>query len=389
VAELWFEPTPDERALLGALKSYLTDRVVPTAAERDASGAFPHDLVGELAELGVFGLQVPEAYGGLGLPTRTAARIIEEIGWADGSLGLTVASHNSLATGHLLLDASEAQKERYLPKMASGEWLGAWGLTEPGAGSDAAALKTRAEEADGGWVLNGAKQFITQGSVAGVYVINARTDPAPEGKPHRGISTFVFPAGTPGLTIGRKEDKLGLRSSDTAQLIFEDLRLPADALVGERGRGFYTVLKVLDGGRVGIAALSVGIGRAALEFAARYASERKQFGQPIGRFEGVGFQLAEMSADLEAARLLYLKAAELKDAGRDYTLAAAQAKLFASEVATRAADAAIQILGGYGYIKDYPVERYWRDVRLMRIGEGTSEILKLVIAKRVLEAYSA
>ncbi len=388
MAELWFEPTPDERALLGALKSYLTDRVVPTAAERDASGAFPHDLVGELAELGVFGLQVPEAYGGLGLPTRTAARIIEEIGWADGSLGLTVASHNSLATGHLLLDASEAQKERYLPKMASGEWLGAWGLTEPGAGSDAAALKTRAEEADGGWVLNGAKQFITQGSVAGVYVINARTDPAPEGKPHRGISAFVFPAGTPGLTIGRKEDKLGLRSSDTAQLIFEDLRLPADALVGERGRGFYTVLRVLDGGRVGIAALSVGIGRAALEFAARYASERKQFGQPIGRFEGVGFQLAEMSADLEAARLLYLKAAELKDAGRDYTLAAAQAKLFASEAATRAADAAIQILGGYGYIKDYPVERYWRDVRLMRIGEGTSEILKLVIAKRVLEQFS-
>jgi len=389
VSELWFEPNADERALLGALSSYLSERVVPTAAERDAEGTFPHEIVRELAGLGVFGLQVPEAYGGLGLPTRTAARILEEIAWADGSLGLTVASHNSLATGHLLLDASEAQKERYLPKMASGEWLGAWGLTEPGAGSDAAALKTRAEEADGGWVLNGAKQFITQGSVAGVYVINARTDPAPEGKPHRGISSFVFPADTPGLTIGRKEDKLGLRSSDTAQLIFEDLRLPADALVGERGRGFYTVLRVLDGGRVGIAALSVGIGRAALEFAARYAGERKQFGRPIGHFEGVGFQLAEMSTELEAARLLYLKAAELKDAGRDYTLAAAQAKLFASEAATRAADAAIQILGGYGYIKDYPVERYWRDVRLMRIGEGTSEILKLVIAKRVLEAFSA
>jgi alkylation response protein AidB-like acyl-CoA dehydrogenase len=389
VSELWFEPNADERALLGALTSYLSERVVPTAAERDAQGTFPHAIVRELAELGVFGLQVPEAYGGLGLPTRTAARILEEIAWADGSLGLTVASHNSLATGHLLLDASEAQKERYLPRMAAGEWLGAWGLTEPGAGSDAAALKTRAEEVDDGWVLNGTKQFITQGSVAGVYVINARTDPAPAGKPHRGISTFVFEAGTPGLVVGRKEDKLGLRSSDTAQLVFENLRLPADALVGERGRGFYTVLKVLDGGRVGIAALSVGIGRAALEFAARYATERKQFGQPIGRFEGVGFQLAEMSADLEAARLLYLKAAELKDAGRDYTLAAAQAKLFASEVATRAADAAIQILGGYGYTKDYPVERYWRDVRLMRIGEGTSEILKLVIAKRVLEAYSA
>ncbi len=388
MSELWFEPNADERALLGALTSYLSERVVPTAAERDARSEFPYEIATELAGLGVFGLQIPEAYGGLGLPTRTAARIIEEIGWADGSLGLTVASHNSLATGHLLLDASETQKERYLPKMASGEWLGAWGLTEPGAGSDAAALRTRAEKTADGWVLNGTKQFITQGSVAGVYVINARTDPAPEGKPHRGISTFVFEAGAPGLSIGRKEDKLGLRSSDTAQLVFEDLRLPADALVGERGRGFYTVLKVLDGGRVGIAALSVGIGRAALEFAARYAGERRQFGKPIGRFEGIGFQLAEMSTELEAARLLYLKAAELKDAGRDYTLAAAQAKLFASEAATRAADAAIQVLGGYGYIKDYPVERYWRDVRLMRIGEGTSEILKLVIAKRVLDNFS-
>lgn len=389
MSELWFEPTPDERALLGALRGFLSERVVPTAAERDAAGAFPHDLVRELAELGVFGLQVPEAYGGLGLSTRSAARLLEEIAWADGSLGLTVASHNSLATGHLLLDANEEQKERYLPKMASGEWLGAWGLTEPGSGSDAAALKTRAEEAGSGWILNGTKQFITQGSVAGVYVVHARTDPAPAGKPHLGISSFVFPAGTPGLVIGRKEDKLGLRSSDTAQLIFEDLRLPTGALVGERGRSFYTVLRVLDGGRVGIAALSVGIGRAALEFAARYAGERRQFGRPIGSFEGVGFQLAEMSTQLEAARLLYLKAAELKDAGRDYTLAAAQAKLFASEVATQAADAAIQVLGGYGYIKDYPAERYWRDVRLMRIGEGTSEILKLVIAKRILERYSA
>ncbi len=388
MSELWFEPQSEERPLLQALETYLKERVVPTAAERDAAGVFPRELARELGELGVFGLEVPQEYGGLGLPSRTAVQIIERVGWADGSLGLTVASHNSLASGHLLLAGSEEQKARYLPKMASGEWLGAWGLTEPGAGSDAAALKTSAEKVDGGWVLNGSKQFITQGSVAGVYVINARSDPAPEGKPHRGISAFVFPAGTPGLGVGRKEDKLGLRSSDTAQLLLDDLRLPEDALLGERGRAFYTVLRVLDGGRIGIAALSVGIGRAALEFAARYAGERRQFGRPIGRFEGVGFKLAEASSGLEAAWLLTLKAAALKDAGRDYTLAAAQAKLLASEAATRAADEAIQILGGYGYVKDYPVERYWRDVRLMRIGEGTSEIIKLVIAKRVLEKYA-
>ncbi len=389
MADLWFEPQPEERPLLQALATYLKERVVPTAAERDAAGVFPRELATELGELGVFGLQVPEEYGGLGLSTRTAALIIEQVGWADGSLGLTVASHNSLASGHLLLDGNQEQKERFLPKMASGEWLGAWGLTEPGAGSDAAALKTRAEKTADGWVLSGSKQFITQGSVAGAYVINARSDPAPEGKPHRGISAFIFEAGTPGLKVGRKEDKLGLRSSDTAQLVLEDLKLNDDALLGERGKGFYTVLKVLDGGRIGIAALSVGIGQAALEFAARYAGERRQFGRPIGHFEGIGFQLAEMGTELEAARLLYLKAASLKDAGRDYTLAAAQAKLLASEAATRAADAAIQILGGYGYVKDYPVERYWRDVRLMRIGEGTSEIIKLVIAKRVLEMYRA
>ena len=388
MSEIWFEPQPEERPLLQALETYLKERVVPTAAERDAAGVFPHELARELGELGVFGLEVPQEYGGLGLPSRTAVQIIERVGWADGSLGLTVASHNSLASGHLLLAGSEEQKARYLPKMAAGEWLGAWGLTEPGAGSDAAALKTSAEKVDGGWVLNGSKQFITQGSVAGVYVINARSDPAPEGKPHRGISAFVFPAGTPGLGVGRKEDKLGLRSSDTAQLLLDDLRLPENALLGERGRAFYTVLRVLDGGRIGIAALSVGIGRAALEFAARYAGERRQFGRPIGRFEGVGFKLAEASSELEAAWLLTLKAAALKDAGRDYTLAAAQAKLLASEAATRAADEAIQILGGYGYVKDYPVERYWRDVRLMRIGEGTSEIIKLVIAKRVLEKYA-
>ncbi len=384
---LWFEPSSEERALLGAVEAFLKDKVIPTADARDREGVFPAALVKELAELGVFGLMVPEEYGGLGLPATTAMRILEAIGYADGALALTVASHNSLATGHVLLAGNEAQKETFLPKLASGEWLGAWGLTEPGSGSDAAALKTRAEETESGFRLFGTKQFITQGSVAGAYVVMARTDP-PNGKKHRGISAFVFarPPEGQGFAVGRKEEKLGLRASDTAQLVFDGLELPRDALLGERGRAFYDVLKVLDGGRVGIAAISVGLGRAALDLAARYSTEREAFGRPIAAFEGISFKLADMATELEAARLLYLKAAALKDAGRPYTMAAAQAKLFASEAATRAADAAIQILGGYGYIMDYPAQRYWRDVRLMEIGEGTSEILRLVISKKLLEA---
>lgn len=382
-SELWFDLSSDERHLVRGIREYLKSEVAPGAAERDQTGQFPMRITRELGRMGVMGAQVPEEYGGAGLSTRAFARIIEEVGAVDGSLGLTVASHNSLAIGHLMIAGSKAQKVTYLPSMAKGEMLGAWGLTEPGSGSDSVAMRTQALEVDGGFVLNGSKQFITQGSVAGVYVIHARTD-APKDKKHTGISTFVFPAGVKGISVGRKEAKLGLRSSDTAQLILEDLFVPTEALVGKRGRGFYDVLRVLDGGRIGIAALSVGLARAALEFAARYARERLQFDQPLVQFEGISFKLAEMSTRLEAARLLYLKAAELKDAGRPFTLAAAQAKLFASEAASWICDEAIQVLGGYGYIQDYPVERYWRDARLMRIGEGTSEILKLVIARGLL-----
>ncbi len=382
-SELWFDLSSDERHLVRGIREYLKSEVAPGAAKRDQTGQFPMQIARELGHMGVMGAQVPEEYGGAGLSTRAFARIVEEVGAVDGSLGLTVASHNSLAVGHLMIAGSKAQKTAYLPSMAKGEVLGAWGLTEPGSGSDSAAMRTQALEVDGGFVLNGSKQFITQGSVAGVYVIHARTD-APKDKKHTGISTFVFPAGVKGISVGRKEAKLGLRSSDTAQLILEDLFVPTEALVGKRGRGFYDVLRVLDGGRIGIAALSVGLARAALEFAARYARERLQFDQPLVQFEGISFKLAEMSTRLEAARLLYLKAAELKDAGRPFTLAAAQAKLFASEAASWICDEAIQVLGGYGYIQDYPVERYWRDARLMRIGEGTSEILKLVIARGLL-----
>jgi alkylation response protein AidB-like acyl-CoA dehydrogenase len=386
--DLWFELDSEERQVIGALRDFLQAEVAPTASERDQTGEFPFELVKKLGQMGVMGAQVPEQYGGAGLSTRVFARIIEEIAAVDGSLALTVASHNSLCTGHILLAATEQQKRQLLPRLASAEALGAWGLTEPGSGSDAAAMRTRADETPSGWVVNGSKQFITQGSVAGVYVISARTDPAPsEDKKHLGLSALVFLTPIQGLRVGRKEKKLGLNASDTAQIFFEELALPKDALLGERGRGFYDVMKVLEGGRIGIAAMAVGLGRAAMEFAAGYALEREQFGRPIAEFQAVSHKLAEMSTELEAARLLYLKAAGLRDAGRPFGNAAAQAKLFASEVGVQACDQAIQILGGYGYIKEYPVERYWRDARLTRIGEGASEVLKVIIAKNLLSQY--
>jgi len=385
--DLWFELDSEERQIIGALRDFLQAEVAPTAALRDESGAFPFEIVKKLGGMGVMGAQVPEQYGGAGLSTRTFARVIEEIAAVDGALALTVASHNSLCTGHILLAANEKQKRQFLPRLASGEVLGAWGLTEPGSGSDAAALRTKAEETDSGFVLNGSKQFITQGSVAGVYVVVARTDKAPsQEKKHLGISALVFEAPIPGLRIGRKEKKLGL-NADTAQLIFEDLHLPHEALLGERGKGFYDAMKVLEAGRIGIAAMAVGLGRAALEFAAKYALQREQFGRPIAEFQAVAHKLADMATQLEAARLLYLKAADLRDAGKPFGLAAAQAKLFASEVGVQVCDEAIQILGGYGYIKEYPVERYWRDARLTRIGEGTSEVLRIVIARNLLAQY--
>jgi alkylation response protein AidB-like acyl-CoA dehydrogenase len=386
--DLWFELDSEERQIIGALRDFLQAEVAPTASERDQTGEFPFELVKKLGQMGVMGAQVPEQYGGAGLSTRVFARIIEEIAAVDGSLALTVASHNSLCTGHILLAATEQQKREFLPRLASAEALGAWGLTESGSGSDAAAMRTRADETPSGWVMNGGKQFITQGSVAGVYVVSARTNPAPsEDKKHLGISALVFWAPIQGLRVGRKEKKLGLNASDTAQIFFEDLALPKEALLGERGKGFYDVMKVLEGGRIGIAAMAVGLGRAAMEFAAAYALGREQFGRPIAEFQAVSHKLAEMSTQLDAARLLYLKAADLRDAGRPFGNAAAQAKLFASEVGVQACDQAIQILGGYGYIKEYPVERYWRDARLTRIGEGASEVLKVIIAKNLLSQY--
>jgi alkylation response protein AidB-like acyl-CoA dehydrogenase len=384
--DLWFELDSEERQIIGTLRDFLQAEVAPTAAERDETGAFPFEIVKKLGEMGVMGAQVPEQYGGAGLSTRVFARIIEEIAAVDGSLALTVASHNSLCTGHILIAGNEQQKRQFLPRLASAEVLGAWGLTEPGSGSDAAAMRTKAEDTGSGWVLNGTKQFITQGSVAGMYVVNARTDAAPsEEKKHLGLSALVFEAPIPGLRIGRKERKLGLNASDTAQIIFEDITLPKEALLGERGRGFYDVMRVLEGGRIGIAAMAVGLGRAALEFATKYALEREQFGRPIAEFQAIQFKLAEMLMGLETARTYTYYAAWLVDAHQPHAHAAAIAKAYASEMAFEAANQAIQIHGGYGYMHEYPVEKLLRDVKLNQIYEGTNEIQRLIIARHILK----
>ncbi len=386
---LWFELSSDQKAILGHIKEFLKAEVAPGAAARDENGRFPHAIVKQLGELGVLGLQAPERYGGSALDTATAARIIEEIAAVDGSLCLTVASHNSLCIGHIMLAGNERQKAEFLPDLATGKKLGAWCLTEPGSGSDAAALKTSAEDKGSHFVINGAKIFITQGTAGGTYVIVCRTDPS-QGRGHSGgISVFAVDGQTAGLIRGKPEEKLVLHSSDTTPLTFENLEVPADNLLGTRGQGFADVTQVLSGGRIGIGAMGLGLGRGALEVAAQYATERQQFGKPIAKHQAISFKLAEMATELEAARLLILKAAALKDAGRDYTLAASQAKLAGSTAGVKACDAAIQILGGYGYIKDYQVERMWRDARLTRIGEGTDEVQHMIIAREYLKQFRA
>lgn len=387
-AGFWFEPDDDQRAVVAHLRDFLRREVAPGAHERDEAGRFPHELMASLAELGLFGLQVPESLGGSGLDTVSSAAIIEEIAAVDGSICLTVASHNSLCVGHILQAGSEEQQARWLPLLATGERLGAWCLTEPGSGSDAAALTTRADERGGSFVINGSKSFITQGTVAGSYVVMARTsDPAPGKGKADGITAFLVDGASPGLLRGRPEQKLGLHSSDTTPLTFEELEVPAENVLGVRGQAFADVSAVLAGGRIGIGAMGVGLGRAALETASAYALEREQFGRPIASNQGVSFKIAEMATELEAARLLVFKAAALRDAGRDHTLAAAQAKLKGSIAGVQACDQAIQILGGYGYIREYEVERLWRDARLTRIGEGTDEVQKMIIAREFLRRF--
>ncbi|HYB74855.1 MAG TPA: acyl-CoA dehydrogenase [Candidatus Sulfotelmatobacter sp.] len=376
-----FELTEGQRAIQRMVREFAEREVRPAAAEYDERSQFPWELVRKMGPLGVLGMVVPEAYGGAGMDTVSYALAMEEIARHDGALALTVASHNSLCQGHLLIAGSEEQKRKYLPPLARGELMGAWGLTEPGSGSDAAAMRTTAAIQGNHWVLNGSKSFITQGSVAQTYVVLAVTDAS---RATHGISAFIVERGTPGFRPGRPEHKLGLRASDTAQLFFEDARIPRENLLGELHHGFMDTLKVLDGGRISIAAMAVGLARGALEESLRYAGERRQFGRPIAQFQAIQWKLADMATEIDAARLLTLQAAALKDRGRPSTRASAMAKLFAAEVGMRACAQAVQIHGGYGYLRDFPVERYFRDVKLCEIGEGTSEVQRLVIARQLL-----
>ena len=376
------ELTEDQALLHRTVRDFALAELRPNAARWDREGHFPAELVPKLAQLGLLGLNVPTEMGGAGLGLIGTALAVEAVSWGDASIGLTVASHNSLCTGHILQFASDRQKRVYLPALASGRLLGGWCLTEAQAGSDAAHLLTRAVRAGGSWVLNGSKLFVTQGSIAGVYVVMAVSDPA---KGRSGISAFIVDRETPGLRVGKKEDKLGLRASDTAEVVFEDCAVPAEALIGPEGAGYRQAMATLERGRVGIGAMAVGIGRAALDESIAYAARRTAFGKTLAELQAIQFMVADMAVELDAAWLMVLRAAWLAEAGQRFGREASMAKLFASEAAARATNKAVQIHGGYGFIKDYPVERYYRDVKLTEIGEGTSEIQRLIIAKSLLE----
>jgi alkylation response protein AidB-like acyl-CoA dehydrogenase len=370
------------RALQASLRAFCEEQVKPHARSWDRAERLPMGTVRALGELGVLGMQIPEEFGGAGLDTLAVAVAVEEIARYDGSLALTVASHNGLGTGHLRLFGSPEQKRRYLPRLATGEYLGAWALTEPGSGSDAAGMKTTAVRRGDNWVLNGSKMFITQGTLAQVFIVLALSSPE---KRQKGITAFLVEKGTPGFTQRAIHGKLGMRSSDTAELVFENVVIPASQLVGEPGLGFVNTLQILDKGRITIGALAVGLHRGALEESVRYARDRQAFGQSISSFEGIRWMLADMQTELQAARLLVHRAAVLADTGRPYTREASMAKLFASESATRACNRAVQIHGGYGYTREFPVERYLRDAKLCEIGEGTSEIQRTIIARELLK----
>lgn len=371
------------RALQASLKAFCEEQVKPHAREWDKTEAFPRAAVSELGKLGVLGILVGEEYGGAGMDALAMAVAVEQIARYDGSLALTVASHNGLCSSHIRLFGNEAQKKKYLPKLASGEWLGAWGLTEPASGSDASGLKTTAvRKKDGGWVLNGAKMFITQGSVGDVFVILALTSPE---KRQKGITAFVVERGAKGFSQKPIHGKLGMRSSDTAELILEEVEVPDTQRVGELDRGFIDTLTILDRGRISIGALALGLGFGALEAAVNYAKDRQAFGQPIGEYQALRWMLADSRTELEAARLLVYRSATLADQGHPITREAAMGKLMASEAATRACNRAVQIHGGYGYTREFPVERFLRDAKLCEIGEGTSEIQRMVISREVLK----
>jgi len=365
-----------------AAKDFAEKYIRPHVMEWDESQHFPIEVFRKMGEQGFMGILVPEEYGGSGLGYFEYAAVIDEISQVCGSVGLSTAAHNSLCTGHILSFANEEQKKKYLPKLASGQWIGAWGLTEPNTGSDALRMKTIAKKVDGGYVLNGAKNWITHGISSNVAVVLARTG---ELLDSRGITAFVVERGTEGFKGGKKENKLGMRASETAEMIFEDCFVSEDNVLGEVGDGFIQAMKILDGGRISIAALSLGIARGAYKAALQYSKEREQFGQPISSFQGISFKLADMATEIEASQLLIDQSCYLKNEGKPLTKESAMAKYYASEVAVRASTEAVQIFGGYGYTKDFPVEKFYRDSKLCTIGEGTSEIQKIVISRQILK----
>ena len=371
----------ERQAILRTLADFCEAEIRPNVMRWDEAQEFPKEVFRKLGELGFLGVLLPESYGGAGLSYMDYQAIIEEISAVDPSVALSVAAHNSLGTNHIYQFGTEAVRQKYVPKLASGHWLAAWGLTEPEAGSDSSGTKTTAVRDGDAWVLNGSKNFITNASVGSVAVLMAVTDRA---KGNKGISAFVIELDNPGIRVGKKENKLGMRASDTCTLVMEDCRVPAGNLLGEPGSGWVDSMKILDGGRISIAALSVGLARGAFEASLAYSRQRRQFGKALCEFEAIQFYLAEMATEIDAARLLTERAAAAKDAGQPVTRLSAQAKLYASEIAVRATDRAIQIHGGYGFTKDYPVEKFYRDVKLCTIGEGTSEIQKLVIARHLL-----
>lgn len=376
-----FSLTQEQEILRETVREFALQEIAPHSLEWDEQQKFPVEVMRKLGELGMMGVLVDPQYGGAGLGYLEYAIVIEELSRVDGAIGLSVSAHNSLCTNHINLMGNEEQRRKYLPRLTRGEALGAWALTEPGSGSDAASAQTRAVRKDHRWVLNGSKSFCTHGSCADVYVVLAVTD---RGQGKRGMSAFIVEKGTPGFLPGKKENKLGCRASDTASLVLEDCRVPHENLLGREGEGFMEALQVLDGGRISIAAMAVGIAQGALDCAIRYSREREQFGQPISRFQAIQWKLADMATRLEAARLLTYQAAWLKLDGNVVPKFSSMAKLYAAEAAVWVAEQAVQIHGGYGYTKDYPAEKYWRDSKLCTIGEGTSEIQRLVIARELL-----
>ena len=377
-----FDLTPEQQQIRGVAREFARAELGDKIAPFDERHEFPHEIVTKLGPLGFLGALVGEEFGGAGLDYVSYALIVEELCRGDASIGITMWAHNSLCTNHIATFGSSEQKRKYLPPLASGQVLGAWGLTEPGAGSDAAALATRAELTDGEWVLNGSKAFITNASVAATAVVMARTGPERKSK---GISTFILEKGMPGFSSGKPYRKLGLHASNTAELIFEGARVPEANLLGERGTGFEQAMQVLEGGRIAMAAMGVGIAQAAVDQAVKYMKQRAAFGKTLAEFNGLQGMIADLATEVEVARLLTLRAAYLKDTGRPAMHAAAMAKLFASEAAMKAATKAVQIHGGAGYITEFPVERIFRDAKVTEIGEGTSEIQRMLIAREILQ----